>query len=257
MIAAASGVATNSHPPVRAAATVAKKTTPVAAAVPSALMLSCGFVEVSVRTANAASAMNGISKPGVATFQPRNRGARDDRCQRDAGNQNRLGTKEHRFGRRNISVGSRQNTSGRANAPASTSAELASARHRSTRADQAARDIVIGSAFYRRRYDNLAPVFNDCFLLPPEVCSPRSRNAGPVGETPAFRSRSMKALVIASRFPWPQYTGDRLAATIWIAALAPHGEVALIAPSGKAPDDARRFRFFRRNVRCGEVCNRC
>jgi glycosyltransferase involved in cell wall biosynthesis len=54
----------------------------------------------------------------------------------------------------------------------------------------------------------------------------------------------MKALVIASRFPWPPYTGDRLAATIWIAALAPHGEVALIAPSGKVPDDARRFRFF-------------
>lgn len=54
----------------------------------------------------------------------------------------------------------------------------------------------------------------------------------------------MKALIITSRFPWPPYTGDRLSATLWLAALFPHGEVSLIAPPGKIPDDASPVRFF-------------
>jgi glycosyltransferase involved in cell wall biosynthesis len=61
----------------------------------------------------------------------------------------------------------------------------------------------------------------------------------------------MKALIITSRFPWPSYTGDRLRASIWIAALARNGEVALVAPSGRVPDSQPRFRFFaaRRSLR--------
>ena len=56
----------------------------------------------------------------------------------------------------------------------------------------------------------------------------------------------MKGLIITSRFPWPPYTGDRLRASIWIAALARNGgEVSLIAPNGTLPDDLPpRFRFF-------------
>jgi glycosyltransferase involved in cell wall biosynthesis len=54
----------------------------------------------------------------------------------------------------------------------------------------------------------------------------------------------MKALIITSRFPWPSYTGDRLRASIWIAALARAGEVTLVAPTGTLPDDAPPFRFF-------------
>src|SRR3954468_16721442 len=53
----------------------------------------------------------------------------------------------------------------------------------------------------------------------------------------------MKALIITSRFPWPPYTGDRLRASIWIAALARCGEVTLIAPAGAPPDDLPPFRF--------------
>ncbi|HEX3577683.1 MAG TPA: glycosyltransferase [Thermoanaerobaculia bacterium] len=49
----------------------------------------------------------------------------------------------------------------------------------------------------------------------------------------------MKSLVIAPRFPWPAYTGDRLRASIWIEALRGSGEVALIAPRGTIPADAR------------------
>jgi glycosyltransferase involved in cell wall biosynthesis len=44
----------------------------------------------------------------------------------------------------------------------------------------------------------------------------------------------MKVLVIASRFPWPPYTGDRLRATVWLDALAAH-EVTLVGPPGDAP----------------------
>jgi glycosyltransferase involved in cell wall biosynthesis len=54
----------------------------------------------------------------------------------------------------------------------------------------------------------------------------------------------MKSLVIASRFPWPPYTGDRIRASDWISALAGSGEVALVAPRGTIPADAPPLRFF-------------
>lgn len=53
----------------------------------------------------------------------------------------------------------------------------------------------------------------------------------------------MNVLVLASRFPWPAYSGDRLRTTIWLDALARHANVALVAPSGEVPQDAPRFRF--------------
>jgi glycosyltransferase involved in cell wall biosynthesis len=55
-----------------------------------------------------------------------------------------------------------------------------------------------------------------------------------------------KVLVIASRFPWPPFSGDRLRVTIWLAALAGQAEVALVAPQGDVPSeaDAPPFRFF-------------
>jgi len=53
----------------------------------------------------------------------------------------------------------------------------------------------------------------------------------------------MKSLVIAPRFPWPPYTGDRLRASIWISALAGNGEVALVAPRGTIPPDVP-LRFY-------------
>lgn len=42
----------------------------------------------------------------------------------------------------------------------------------------------------------------------------------------------MNVLIIASRFPWPSYSGDRLRTTIWLEALTPHANVSLIAPRG-------------------------
>jgi glycosyltransferase involved in cell wall biosynthesis len=53
----------------------------------------------------------------------------------------------------------------------------------------------------------------------------------------------MKSLVIAPRFPWPPYTGDRLRASIWISALAGNGDIALVAPHGTIPPDVP-LRFF-------------
>jgi polysaccharide biosynthesis protein PslH len=53
----------------------------------------------------------------------------------------------------------------------------------------------------------------------------------------------MKSLVIAPRFPWPPYTGDRLRASIWISALAGNGDVALVAPRGTIPPDVP-LRFY-------------
>jgi len=58
----------------------------------------------------------------------------------------------------------------------------------------------------------------------------------------------MKALIITSRFPWPPYTGDRLRASIWIAALARCGEVTLIAPAGTPPNNSFRFFAARRSL---------
>lgn len=42
----------------------------------------------------------------------------------------------------------------------------------------------------------------------------------------------MRALVVASRFPWPSTTGDRLRAAEWVASLAPAFDVTLAAPGG-------------------------
>ncbi len=54
----------------------------------------------------------------------------------------------------------------------------------------------------------------------------------------------MRVLVVSSRFPWPSYTGDRMRASIWVAALAPHARVALVAPSGVVPAGFPRFDFY-------------
>jgi len=54
---------------------------------------------------------------------------------------------------------------------------------------------------------------------------------------------SMNVLVVASRFPWPAHSGDRLRTAIWLDALAPHANVVLVAPSGDLPTDGPRIRF--------------
>ena len=60
----------------------------------------------------------------------------------------------------------------------------------------------------------------------------------------------MNVLVVASRFPWPAYSGDRLRTTIWLDALA-HANVALVAPEGRA--EARpTFRFY--PAKCSLAC---
>ncbi len=54
----------------------------------------------------------------------------------------------------------------------------------------------------------------------------------------------MNVLVIASRFPWPAYSGDRLRTTVWIDALADHATVALVTPAGDLPaQEVPRVRF--------------
>lgn len=49
----------------------------------------------------------------------------------------------------------------------------------------------------------------------------------------------MKALFVASRFPFPPYTGDRVRATVWLEALASAGELTLVAPA----TDVRQMPF--------------
>ncbi|MFA6957345.1 MAG: glycosyltransferase [Thermoanaerobaculia bacterium] len=44
----------------------------------------------------------------------------------------------------------------------------------------------------------------------------------------------MRALVVASRFPWPSTTGDRLRASEWVAALGGTFDVTLVSPVGDA-----------------------
>jgi|GEM_PF-383819 len=61
---------------------------------------------------------------------------------------------------------------------------------------------------------------------------------------PVVYPPTMRVLIITSRFPWPSYTGDRLRAPIWISALAPSSEVALVAPRGTVPEGLPPFRFF-------------
>jgi glycosyltransferase involved in cell wall biosynthesis len=53
----------------------------------------------------------------------------------------------------------------------------------------------------------------------------------------------MNVLLLSSRFPWPPFSGDRLRATIWLAALENETNVALVAPAGRVPAAAPRFRF--------------
>jgi glycosyltransferase involved in cell wall biosynthesis len=62
----------------------------------------------------------------------------------------------------------------------------------------------------------------------------------------------MNVLILASRFPWPAYSGDRLRTTVWLDALAPHANVTLVAPGRRVVDSSRRlddsstkdFRFY-------------
>ncbi|MBV8546049.1 MAG: hypothetical protein JO088_15010, partial [Acidobacteria bacterium] len=54
----------------------------------------------------------------------------------------------------------------------------------------------------------------------------------------------MKSLVIAPRFPWPPYTGDRLRASSWISALGSSGDVALVSPRGAIPANVPALRFY-------------
>lgn len=53
----------------------------------------------------------------------------------------------------------------------------------------------------------------------------------------------VNVLLLSSRFPWPCFTGDRLRAAIWLAALEKHANVALVSPDGIVPHDAPHFRF--------------
>jgi polysaccharide biosynthesis protein PslH len=45
----------------------------------------------------------------------------------------------------------------------------------------------------------------------------------------------VRVLLIASRFPWPPHTGDRVRAVAWLEALAGHADVTLVAPRGTPP----------------------
>lgn len=53
----------------------------------------------------------------------------------------------------------------------------------------------------------------------------------------------MNVLLLASRFPWPAYSGDRVRTSIWIDALAAHARVALVTPEGEVPRTAPSFAF--------------
>lgn len=53
----------------------------------------------------------------------------------------------------------------------------------------------------------------------------------------------MNVLLLSSRFPWPPFTGDRLRATIWLAALERIANVTLVSPGGSVPATAPRFHF--------------
>jgi glycosyltransferase involved in cell wall biosynthesis len=51
----------------------------------------------------------------------------------------------------------------------------------------------------------------------------------------------VRALVVASRFPWPPVTGDRLRTALWLEALAGKAEVTLVTPPGSLPAGGPRF----------------
>ena len=54
---------------------------------------------------------------------------------------------------------------------------------------------------------------------------------------------SVNIVLLTPRFPWPAFTGDRLRATIWLAALEREATVALVSPPSQVPEHAPRFRF--------------
>lgn len=54
----------------------------------------------------------------------------------------------------------------------------------------------------------------------------------------------MNVLLLSSRFPWPCFTGDRLRAAIWLAALEKYSNVVLVSPAGQLPLDAPRVHFY-------------
>jgi len=60
----------------------------------------------------------------------------------------------------------------------------------------------------------------------------------------ATLSRVLNVLLLSSRFPWPPYTGDRVRAAVWLAALQNEATVVLVSPDGVVPPDAPRFRFY-------------
>jgi glycosyltransferase involved in cell wall biosynthesis len=52
-----------------------------------------------------------------------------------------------------------------------------------------------------------------------------------------------RVLILASRFPWPPITGDRVRALAWLQALCPRAAVTLVAPPGQIPQGAPPCRF--------------
>src|SRR5687768_3338030 len=60
----------------------------------------------------------------------------------------------------------------------------------------------------------------------------------------ATRARSLDArmnvLLIASRYPWPPYSGDRLRTAIWVDALASDASVTLVAPGSNREEASRQ-----------------
>jgi len=53
----------------------------------------------------------------------------------------------------------------------------------------------------------------------------------------------VNVLIVASRYPWPPFSGDRLRTTIWIDALAEKAEVTVIVPPGEV-ESARPHGVF-------------
>lgn len=45
----------------------------------------------------------------------------------------------------------------------------------------------------------------------------------------------VRVLILASRYPWPPYSGDRLRTTMWVDALADSADVTLVIPNGAQP----------------------
>jgi glycosyltransferase involved in cell wall biosynthesis len=54
----------------------------------------------------------------------------------------------------------------------------------------------------------------------------------------------MKVLLLASRYPWPPHSGDRLRTSIWLDALSGQATVALVSPGGDPPGAGPGFHAF-------------